>query len=393
VGLPGVDTVVVQSDSVQPSTFTVAWSEPEAMPLPPNPILYYSVAINYTATINGKNLTTTTHILENVPAGDRDYSRTYDTSNTHVTPGADGWIAVIPFYQLGGYGIVAQNVAHRVTNGFVISGRVISDQGTPLDGVTVLIPSCGLSTTTSDSGSFAFAPLSDEQAFALQTDASGDWFDYNTLPVGAADPEVLICLISRAPLDYLISGLDYKFTLGAMTRWFYHNVGTTRPYVRWASFPLNVYIDAGWNNNGTVDMAAAVRDQIDYLNTAIGREMWTEVPDTTNAQIVVRYRERSGFYGVTVLNPDTGGGVWGTTPPVKMRVVISPVLTTELAVQKLINHEFGHSLCFGSHSTNTQHLMNYGGGFDPGVPTADDLRMFRSITTIPIGTDFNRYEQ
>lgn len=388
----GVGAVSVSPDSVLAATFTVAWSEPAVLPLAP-PVVGYAVAIDATGPVSLTTWRRTTHVLETVPAGGRQYARTYGPGATGVPAGAAAWLTVVPVFQGGALGAIGGSVAFRATDGFVLAGRVISDQGDPLADVDVTIPACGLVARTDADGAFRFAPLVAGRTFTLRTESGAGWHDYTTLPLGAADAAPVICLVSRQQLQYPVANLDYLHAFASISKWFWHNVGATRPLLRWEHFPLRVHIAAGLNANGTVDIDAIAREQLAYLNAACGRQLWVETADSTAAQVLVRCFNMSGAYGRVYLNPDQTNPVWGNTPPRWMRLVVAPVLTTEDAYRRMLNHELGHSLYIGSHSTNMAHLMNYQGGFDPGVPTDDDLRIFRAIATIPLGTDLNRYEE
>ena len=393
-GRTDVGIVIVTSHPVLAATFTVAWDEPASLPLAPRPVTGYAVAIDTTGPVSAATWRRTTHVLEIVPAGGRGYARTYGPDTPGVVAGAPTWLAVVPVSGNGDPGEIGGSLAFRVTDGFVIAGRVISDQGEPLGGVDldVVSPAFGPVATTGADGSFRTVPLVAGHARALRTRSGADWYDYATLPIGAGDPSPVICLLDRRPLQFPLEGVDSKLFLGVVTRWFYHNVDATRPFVRWEAFPLRVHIAAGTNAAGTVDLAAIAREQIAFLNAAVGRELWVETADSTQAQVRVRSYTIPGFLGQTALNPDEPHPVWGTTPPRWMRLVVDPAVATEQQARYLFNHELGHTLYVGSHSTNPNHLMWYQGGVSPGLPSADDLRLFRAVATIPAGTDYNRYE-
>lgn len=391
-GLPGVDTIAVESDPLAPATFVVAWSVPETQPLPPISILHYRVAINYVAGINKSNWSTTTLVLETVPAGDKNFARVYDTSNVNVVAGANAWITVVPCYTTGVYGMIMRNVVHRITDGFVISGVVISDRFVPLDGVMVEIPAHGLTTETESGGTFQFGPLSDEGSFVLRTNTPdelppvppvGSWFDFTTTPIGVDNSQVTICLIDRTDLqDYF--GTNYIVCLGSYTKWFHAEWS-----VRWDHYPCSVYIPDGWNQAGTIDLGSLVRQQMAHMNELIGRDTWVEIADSTQADIRFSYEVLPNDNGATWLNPHLPFNFrrWGYVAPELIRVAIDPGLSNEAHVAGVMNHELGHSLYFGGHSLRGL-MMN--GGY--GEPTADDLRLFRSVMAIPIGTPFHNYE-
>lgn len=394
-GLTAVGPVVVTAHPVLGATFTVSWGEPERLPLGPQAVTGYAVAIAYDGPVTRTNWRRTVRVLEIAPTGGRTYARTYGPGTPGVVAGAPAWLAVVPMYGGDVPGAIDGSVAFNVTDGFVIAGRVISDQGAPLAGVEleVVSPAYGPVAQTDADGAFRTAPLVAGRAYELRTESGADWYDYTTLAIGAGDPATVICLLDRRPLQYPLDSVDSKLFLGVMTRWFYHNVGATRPFVRWDGFPLRVHVAEGTNAGGNLDLAALVREQIAFLNAAVGRELWIETPDSNLAQVRVRAFAIPGFYGKTVLNPDEPHPVWGNTPPRWMRLVLDSSLATDQQVRFVLNHELGHTLYVGSHSTNNHHLMWYQGGVVPGVPSVDDLRLFRAVATIPAGTDFNRYEE
>lgn len=394
-GRTAVGPVVVTAHPVLAATFTVAWSEPASLPLAPRPLTGYAVALDTTGPVNAATWRRTTQVLEIVPAGQRAYTRTYGPATPGVVAGAQAWLTVVPVYGGDSLGAIGGSVAFHVTAGFVIVGRVISDQGAPLGEVDIHLAATayGPVARTAADGTFRTAPLIAGQAYALRTEAAADWYDYTTLPLGAGDPAPVICLLDRRPLQFPLDSVDSKLFLGVMTKWFYHNVGATRPFVRWDAFPLRVHIAEGTNTTGNLDLAALAREQIAFLNAAVGRELWVETADSTQAQVRVRIYTIPGFLGRTYLNPDDASAVWGAAPPRWMRLVLDPAVATEQQARFVLNHELGHTLYIGSHSTNANHLMWYQGGVVPGVPSVDDLRLFRAVATIPAGTDYNRYEE
>ncbi len=393
-GVTAVGPVAVTAHPVLGATFTVSWAEPGQLPLGPQAVSGYAVAIAYDGPLTRTNWRRAARVLEIVPVGGRTYERTYGPGTPGVTAGAPAWLAVVPVHGSEVLGAIGGSVAFDVTDGFEIAGRVISDQGAPLGGVDINIaaPAYGPVARTAADGTFRTAPLVAGRAYELRTESGADWYDYTTLPLGAGDPEPVICLLDRRPLQFPVVGVDSKQFLGVMTKWFYHNVGATRPFVRWDAFPLRVHIAAGTGVGGTVDMATLAREQIAFLNAAVGRELWVETADSTQAQVRVRWITAPGFLGKVVLNPDEANAVWGAATPRWMRMIVDPSLATEQQVRSVLNHELGHSLYIGQHSTNANHLMWYQGGVSPGVPSVDDLRLFRAVATIPLGTDYNRYE-
>ena len=80
---------------------------------------------------------------------------------------------------------------------------------------------------------------------------------------------------------------------------------------------------------------------------------------------------------------------WGYDAPQRITLAINVNLNNASLAAGVINHELGHSLYMAGHALGHTQLMMNGGW---GEPTADDLRMFRSIMTIPIGTPFQGYE-
>ncbi len=390
----GVVAFVVESDAVVASRIHVRWEIADRLRFPADPIDSVVVAINYDEPVDEKNWRTTTRVLGSFPRSARIGAAVFEAGHPGIIPGRAGWVTVVPRHAAGSYGAIEGSVNHRITDGFFIDGLVITDRGGVAAGVEVTIPAHGLSTLTAADGRFRFGPLSDESAFILQTntpdDASGAtetgaWFDFTTTPIGAGDPPVTICLIDRSGLLDPFSD-NYMVELGSVTKWFWAG-----PFMRWDHYPVTVYVPEGSNAAGTIDLGSLTRQQVAHMNGLMGGDAWVAVADSTDADVRFSFEVLSGFNGLARLNTHLPQSQrdWGYDAPQRMTLAISVNLNNATFAAGVINHELGHSLYMAGHALgHTQLMMN--GGY--GEPTADDLRMFRSIMTIPIGTPFQGYE-
>jgi hypothetical protein len=392
--VPGAVAFAVASDVVVPSRIHVRWEIADRLQFPPDPIDSVVVAINYDEPADEKNWRTTTRVLGSFPRSARIGAAVFDAGHPDIVPGRTGWITVVPRHASGSYGAIERSVNHRITDGFFIDGLVIADRGGVAAGVEVTIPAHGLSTLTAPDGRFRFGPLSDESAFILQTNTpddvsgateTGAWFDFTTAPIGAGAPPVTICLIDRTELLDPFSD-NYMVEFGSVTKWFWAG-----SFMRWDHYPLTVYVPDGSNAAGTIDLGSLARLQVAHMNGLMGGDAWVAVADSTDADVRFSFEVLSGFNGLALLNTHLPRSQrdWGYDAPQRMTLAISVDLNNATFAAGVINHELGHSLYMAGHALgHTQLMMN--GGY--GEPTADDLRMFRSIMTIPVGTPFQGYE-
>lgn len=143
---------------------------------------------------------------------------------------------------------------------------------------------------------------------------------------------------------------------------------------RWNHLPIKVYFQTSTQIGGTT-IEDLVRDGFNKWETALSRDLWTEVTSASGADLTVKVQASSPQTTLATTTVYFSGGS-STLTSAEMTIYTWPSIPQN-NYDPTGCHEMGHALGIGGHSPNSLDIMYYTGNAS-GELTTSDLNTLRT---------------